>query len=114
VAFLEGDVDVEGVLARGVREAGHAGVVVVAGAKAPVAAEDVVEPEDRGCFALDFAGGGQDGEGEFEGLDAAADGVAGQLLFIEDAVEVEVVDVVSQFAWDCHEGCGSCRGRHFD
>lgn len=114
VAFLEGDVDVEGVFARGVGEAGHAGVVVVLGAEAPVAAEDVVEPEDRGRFVADCVGGGEEGQGRFEGLDAAADGVAGELLFAEDAVEVEVVYRVSEFTWDhCERGWGSRRS-HFE
>ena len=44
----------------------HASVVVVLGAEAPVAAQNVLAPEDRGRFVADAAGNGEDGESGFE------------------------------------------------
>jgi hypothetical protein len=92
----------------------HASVVVVLGAEAPVAAQDVVAPEDWGRFVADAAGDGEDGEGGFEGLYAAADGVVVEVLVAKDAFEVEVVDVVAELAWDCRERSWDDLRSHFD
>jgi hypothetical protein len=62
----------------------------------------------------DAAGDGEDSEGGFEGLDTAADGVVVEVLVAEDALEVEVVDVVAELARDCRERSWDDLRSHFD